>query len=96
MTTTQTDPRWANMYASIGLQEITGEMLEMNLKPWVELRIDVWYKGVRVFIKRVMHPDDVKSLLCEKEIFDFILNEMVEKIDEGLNRVDAGEREFNL
>lgn len=90
------DPRWEGIHveAAASASWLTSEELDEIGYSWFKLWLCVHYKGVAIYNQQAMHPDDVEDLYGTPEIRKFIWSEMIRRIDEGMDRVDAGEREF--
>lgn len=85
------DKRWERMWARIGPLEISGDDLETGYyktkEKFVEIRIEVPHNRTTWYQVQCIHKDDYKELLGDPKIFDWILTQMIAKIDE---RLDGG------
>lgn len=90
------DPRWKDVRveAAANASEFGPQELEELGYARFKLWLSVDYKGVMIWNQQSIHPDDVEDIYGKLEIQKYIWEHMIKTIDEGMDRVDAGEREF--
>lgn len=80
------DTRWEKVWARIGEPEIHPSDIENGyaetLKKWVEIRIEVVYDKTRWYQVQQIHKDDIEQFRFD--IWKFILDEMVSRLDETI------------
>lgn len=85
------DPRWNGLrIARVGRYDLFPEELEQGDPPdWIEFLIKIEYKNQVLFSRHIADPE---TLAEYPDLYKEILDYMVEKIDEGLDRIDEKEK----
>lgn len=86
----QRDKRWESVYASVKTYERTSEDLEFDIrKDCLAFEIRVWYLGTMIKSQILVDEESLKDSYFN--IYKYVLDEMVEKIDKAMEERECME-----